>query len=696
MAVLSVMFLLLMIPSLLQFLHGAELKSFDARQQAIQEDRTGSGISLVEIDKGSLNSIEVRRLFGRYPWKREAYAYLLRFLDRARAKAAVFELCFDGGPDEDHPQSDAMLVETVNSIRLPVMTSLMGAKKSEVRLYESTQEREILFQFLNREWMSVNGPTVFDVRLYEAVQIPMVGLMRSRDRAFPIKDLVYDENGNVRRAVLFGRGQIRGIIPTLPVAPLLLDSPSGKPLQVDTFNDGSVQMGGHRFQLHQEPNPIIHWYGNELSETRPVYPHYPIVDLIKSELVWECQRPGAPSICTKVDFNGFKPIDPDLFRNRYVLIGYNSDWYDSYGHSTLYDRQNGGVKYPNLYIQANILDNLLHDDFVKRPGFRVPIPAFFREPRFMGHPLIPFEDFSGVTMLIVLLGVSTVVGVSLRFNSPWISLLIVLMWVVAYFGVTQVAYVQYNLWLDRIGPMTAVLVTFFGIYLYRYTQSEQRKEQLRLTFSKYISPHAMAYIEEHPDKIRLGSQRELTFLFCDIRAFTSFAEQNDPETVQTLLAEYFTRMNSIILHQYGGFINKLMGDGILAFWGFPLEGPDDAFMAVSAAMAMRDTMAAWRLDPKMPPIRIGIGINTGKAMIGSVGSVDFLDFTVIGDSVNTASRLERLTKRLDATIIISRATYDQVKDRIEARRLGSVRIRGKEELMEIYEPIAIRPAPPES
>ncbi len=181
----------------------------------------------------------------------------------------------------------------------------------------------------------------------------------------------------------------------------------------------------------------------------------------------------------------------------------------------------------------------------------------------------------------------------------------------------------------------------------------------------------------------------MTFMFSDIRGFTAFSDQNEPEVVQTFLSQYFSTMNGIIMHQYRGSINKLIGDAIMAYWGFPLNNEDHAFLAVCAAMTMREAMQAWQSQQDKLPIHIGIGINTGDAVIGNIGSDDFMDFTVIGDAVNVASRLEGMNKEYGTTIIISAATYQKVQDRIEARSLGWCELKGKSEPVEIFEPLRI-------
>jgi len=165
--------------------------------------------------------------------------------------------------------------------------------------------------------------------------------------------------------------------------------------------------------------------------------------------------------------------------------------------------------------------------------------------------------------------------------------------------------------------------------------------------------------------------------------------------VQNVLSDYFGVMLGIILNECGGTINKLIGDAILAYWGFPLAASDDPLKAVQAALRMQQAMNDWNADPSKPPLAMGIGIHTGEAVIGNVGSEQFMDFTLIGDAVNLASRLESETKtqsekRGEAVkIIISQSTYNAVADVIAVKELGEVQVKGKAEWVPIYEPIGL-------
>jgi adenylate cyclase len=184
-------------------------------------------------------------------------------------------------------------------------------------------------------------------------------------------------------------------------------------------------------------------------------------------------------------------------------------------------------------------------------------------------------------------------------------------------------------------------------------------------------------------------KRELTVLFSDIRGFSQFSEHHSPEQVQQFLSQYFSTMNKIVSKVYQGSINRLIGDAMMAFWGAGSDCMDHAYLAVSAALAMQKAMWNWCFDSQKFPMSIGIGINTGEALVGDIGSDEFMDYTVIGDTVNTASRLEGRNKDCGTHILISESTFEKVKDRIQSRRIGWVTLKGKSKPIEAFEPLGL-------
>lgn len=178
----------------------------------------------------------------------------------------------------------------------------------------------------------------------------------------------------------------------------------------------------------------------------------------------------------------------------------------------------------------------------------------------------------------------------------------------------------------------------------------------------------------------------MTVLFSDIRGFTTISEKTQPEVLVGLLNEYFTAMTEIIL-QSGGVLDKFIGDAIMAFWGAPQETSDHAERACETALKMMEKLAVLKNDWQrrgLPEINIGVGINSGEMIVGNMGSDRRFDYTVIGDNVNLASRLEGLNKQYQTNIIVSQFTFDRIKDDFEGEYLDKVNVKGKEIPVEIY------------
>jgi adenylate cyclase len=183
-----------------------------------------------------------------------------------------------------------------------------------------------------------------------------------------------------------------------------------------------------------------------------------------------------------------------------------------------------------------------------------------------------------------------------------------------------------------------------------------------------------------------GDKLPVTILFSDIRGFTSISEQLEAQELVALLNEYFTEMVDIVM-DHGGVVDKYIGDAIMVIFGAPVPGANDALNAVRAALAMRESLA--RLNTRLEArgaqiIRTGIGIHSGEVIAGNIGSERRMEYTVIGDAVNLASRLESSTKDLGADLVISEATYALTRDHIVARPLGTISVKGREQPVDVY------------
>jgi adenylate cyclase len=207
---------------------------------------------------------------------------------------------------------------------------------------------------------------------------------------------------------------------------------------------------------------------------------------------------------------------------------------------------------------------------------------------------------------------------------------------------------------------------------------------LRDTLSRYVSPTMTEEILKNPDSLQLGGQRRhLTVLFADIKAFTSLSEKMDPAAVVEVLNHYFTSMVDLVF-EHQGTLDKFLGDGLLAFFGAPLPVPRAASQAVACAIAMQQRLHAMQEKGTTPIQGMRIGVNTGEAIIGNIGSEKRMDFTIIGDVVNVASRLLDVAKEQEASIVVGEATYREVEGNFSLKQGPSVVLRGRQETTVSY------------
>ena len=243
-------------------------------------------------------------------------------------------------------------------------------------------------------------------------------------------------------------------------------------------------------------------------------------------------------------------------------------------------------------------------------------------------------------------------------------------------------------------PSVCCLMLFFTGVLYRYFTEEREKKVVRAAFSRYVSNAVVEEILKDQTKLRLGGQKkELTIMFVDLVEFTRLSEHMDATFVTTLLNEYFTRMTNILLHNMGT-LDKYMGDGLMCFWGAPLENPGHARLACLTALEMRSELARinreWEVKHGIK-IESRIGVHTGVVSVGNMGSDQVFSYTVMGDNVNLGSRLEGVNTVYGTSIVVSAATAAKAGGGFLFRPLDRVQVRGKEDAVDILELVAPKP-----
>ncbi|GAB4031282.1 MAG: adenylate/guanylate cyclase domain-containing protein [Elusimicrobiota bacterium] len=249
---------------------------------------------------------------------------------------------------------------------------------------------------------------------------------------------------------------------------------------------------------------------------------------------------------------------------------------------------------------------------------------------------------------------------------------------------------KYNLDMNFVSYFMAVLVSYIYVMAYKSIVEGREKKWIKNTFSQYLSPKVVNIITEDPSKLVLGGEkRDMTIYFMDIAGFTSMSERLSPEELTKKLNYYLSELTEIIL-KYDGVVDKYIGDCIMAFWNAPLDQAYHRTMACKAAIeCIRKLKALNEGNPPELIINMRVGINSGPAVVGNMGSNTRLSYTVIGDNVNLASRLEGANKFFHSRIMVSRDVYDEAKSEIYARFLGSIRVVGKAVPVDVYEPVCL-------
>ncbi len=407
-------------------------------------------------------------------------------------------------------------------------------------------------------------------------------------------------------------------------------------------SDSYIEIGEQQVPLDREGKVLIRYKGGISPENSP----YSTYNVIPIEKIIE----------QLLDDSSSEGPSPDFFAGKKILVGSTATGAHDL-RATPFSAQEAGVA-----IHANILDMFLNNDFLK-----------------------PIQLWDTILLIVIW---TLAVGTVATFLSPVIALIITvllsLLLVVMGFGLFDQGYV-----INLSAPLLSLYTTYGLTTMYNLVFERQKRRQVRQTFQQYLTASVMEEVLKDPDKLELGGERrEISVLFADIAGFTTFSEGRTATEVARVINKILTEMTECIF-RYEGVLDKYIGDEMVAEFGIiPVEPPEHAARAVKAAIDMRTRMKElreqWRQEGH-PLLQLRIGVHTGEAATGNMGSEALFDYTALGDNVNLGSRLEGANKQYDTLSMISEDTYRYVKDLAVVRELDKIIVKGKDEPVTVYE-----------
>jgi len=417
--------------------------------------------------------------------------------------------------------------------------------------------------------------------------------------------------------------------------------------------DAHLTVANHKIPIYKHNKAIINYYGPASS-----FPHISYASVIDDSTM---AMPGYQGI----EFDEFYSIrDSGILQDKIVLIGATID--------ELHDKfptPFGGEWTPGVEIHANFIEMVQNGDYLYAVN-----PWLYMLLEFVALLLLWFAFRKLKPQLSVLA----------------LLILFALQYLLAYYLFERQSYL-----IPIVQPVLALLFIYVASLICHYLDSLKEKRFIRQAFQQYMAPELVSELLKNPKKLSYGgSLQEISVLFSDIRSFTTYSENHSPEETVNILKEYLTAMVNVIVENQG-ILDKFVGDEIMALFGTPLPLPNHALNACKVALQMREKMTElqekWRSEGK-ESFEIGIGVNTGSAVVGNLGSEQIFDYTAIGDTINLGARLESINKEYDTPkhIIISEFTYEHVKELVEVRYLDEVKVKGKNKAVKIYELINLK------
>ncbi len=615
-----------------------EARTLDRRQRlTLRGGSAAEIVVLVYLDDQSIEfGMQKEQDWGGWPWPRSLWAPIIRFAKDGGAKAIIFDIIFSE-PSRSIDE-DAALTEAASEAGNVYFVQSFSAKKP-IGEPDPAQKQK-----LEDLAVPVSGDTEAGAaQVMEAQSIRSLTIASLLLAAKGIGNAQHppDPDGIYRRLHPIARHGDR-FSPTVSLAVARDLLAPEKPLALTRGHE--LVVGPRTVPLEPDGTMLLRFRGRT--------EHYPSVPAAAVIAAQSQKEDGKP--------NQLDRDRPNLFRDKVVLVGYKA--------SGLYDLRPNPVDgvAPGSLIHAAALEQVLAGDFIRSWTRRSRLPAV-------------------AALLLLPAAVGALVALVARVK--W-GVLLVLGVAAAWLGAAYAAFAASGLWIDVVAPEAAIALGFVGATAFLYVTEGKQRRLVKSAFEHYLAPALVNQLMADPTKLKLGGEKkELSIFFSDLAGFTSMSESLQPEELVKLLNEYLTRMTSIIL-KLGGTHDKYEGDAIMCFFGAPLEVENHAalccFAAIDQQRALEDLNLEWS-RVGLPKFKARMGINTGPVIVGNMGSESTMDYTVIGDSVNLASRLEGANKAFGTKIMIGERTREVAGHTIEVRELGGLRVKGKSKPVKVFE-----------
>jgi adenylate cyclase len=624
------------------------LISFDIYQRAAPREVGDAPIRIVDIDDDSLKK------YGQWPWPRSLDAQLVDKLRDAGAAVIAFDIVF-AEPDRTSPKLLlAQLTRQQGAVNEDTARLLGSLPDPDDSLASAMQSLPTIASYIlvDRD----EGPKPIQKAGYAFAGDEPLRFVDAFTGA--ITDMPAFETAALGNGFLNEHTDWDQIVRRVPLIMKLGDKPVFS-LVAETLR---VVTGAHTYVARAAGSNAEKSFGENTGLTAlRIGPLTIPTDAAGRVWVYYSQpRPDRQISAARILSGDF---DPALIKDHIVLIGTSAA-------GVVNDRQATPIAagVPGVEIHAQLLEQILQGVFLSRPDWG------------KGAEIL-FALVGGIFLIVVLPRIGALASAIFGVAAIVVAL-----------GASWFAFRDAHLLLDPVYPITVLTMVYFISSILGYLRTEVRQHEIRSAFSRYMSPHYVAQLARNPEKLVLGGEsRTLTVMFCDIRGFTTMSEGLTPHELTHLMNSFTSPMSDIITEAHGT-IDKYIGDCIMAFWNAPLDDPDHAKNAVRAAQQIRRKLVDLNRKLKAEAeasgrayheLRVGIGINTGECVVGNFGSEQRFNYSLLGDPVNLASRLEGLCKLYLVDLVIGEETAELLDDPL-LLELDLVAVKGKSQAVRVY------------